>query len=78
MIGAIRLLTFTGARLSEIITLRWDYISEEHQLAPAPRLQDGTEGNSAERTGLGVATIPSLGLTTTPMSSAVRNQGSIS
>jgi integrase len=30
VIAAIRLLILTGARLSEILTLRWDYVSEEH------------------------------------------------
>ena len=29
-IAAIRLLAFTGARLSEILTLCWEYVSEEH------------------------------------------------
>ena len=41
MIGAIRLLTFTGARLSEIITLRWDYISEEHNCLLLPDSKTG-------------------------------------
>jgi integrase len=30
VIAAIRLLTFTGARRNEILTLRWEHVSEEH------------------------------------------------
>ena len=40
-IAAIRLLTFTGARLSEIITLRWDYVSEEHSCLLLPDSKTG-------------------------------------
>src|SRR5262249_46757813 len=28
--AAVRLLLFTGARLSEVLTLRWNYIDQEH------------------------------------------------
>ena len=35
-IAAIRLLTFTGARLSEILTLKWAYVNEEHGLLLLP------------------------------------------
>ena len=40
-IAAIRLLTFTGARLGEIITLRWDYVSEEHDCLMLPNSKTG-------------------------------------
>jgi len=38
---AIRLLAFTGARLSEILTLKWDYLDWEHGLARLPRSKTG-------------------------------------
>ena len=31
VIAAIRLLAFTGARRNEILTLRWEHFSEEHE-----------------------------------------------
>ena len=34
--AAIRLLTFTGARLNEILTLRWEYINVEHGILLLP------------------------------------------
>lgn len=40
-IAAIRLLTFTGARLSEILTVRWDYVSEEHGCVMLPGSKTG-------------------------------------
>ena len=40
-IAAIRLLTFTGARLSEILTVRWDYVSEEHGCLMLPDSKTG-------------------------------------
>ena len=38
-IAAIRLLTFTGARLNEILTLQWEHVNEEHGVLcfPIPR-----------------------------------------
>ena len=45
-IAAIRLLTFTGARLSEILTLRWEYISDQHACLLLP---DSKTGRKAVR-----------------------------
>ena len=53
-IAAIRLLTFTGARLSEILTLEWDHISEEHELLMLP---DSKTGQKAIRLNAPAATI---------------------
>ena len=44
MVAAIRLLLFTGARLSEILTLRWEHIHlENHQI----RLPDSKTGQKS-------------------------------
>jgi integrase len=40
-IAAIRLLTFTGARLSEILTLQWEHVSEEHGCLMLPGSKTG-------------------------------------
>ena len=40
-IAAIRLLIFTGARLSEILTLEWDHVDEEHGLLVLPDSKTG-------------------------------------
>jgi integrase len=40
-IAAIRLLTFTGARLSEILTLKWEYVNEEHGVLLLPDSKTG-------------------------------------
>jgi integrase len=40
-IAAIRLLTFTGARLSEILTLRWEYVNAEHGILLLPDSKTG-------------------------------------
>jgi integrase len=40
-IAAIRLLTFTGARLNEILTLRWEHVSEEHERLLLPDSKTG-------------------------------------
>jgi len=40
-IAAIRLLAFTGARLSEILTLRWDYVSKEQSCLMLPDSKTG-------------------------------------
>jgi integrase len=45
-IAAIRLLTLTGARLSEILTLRWEHVSSEHGVL---MLQDSKTGKKAIR-----------------------------
>jgi integrase len=40
-IAAIRLLTFTGARLSEILTLEWEHVNEERGLLALPDSKTG-------------------------------------
>ena len=41
MIAAIRLLIFTGARRNEILTLRWEHVSEEHGCLMLPDSKTG-------------------------------------
>ena len=41
VVAAIRLLTFTGARRNEILTLRWHHVSEEHGLLCSPTSKTG-------------------------------------
>jgi integrase len=41
VIAAIRLLTFTGARRNEILTLRWEHVSEEHESLMLPDSKTG-------------------------------------
>ena len=41
VISAIRLLTFTGARRNEILTLRWEHVSEEHGCLMLPDSKSG-------------------------------------
>src|SRR4029077_2262415 len=41
IIAAIRLLAFTGARRNEILTLRWDHVSEEHESLLLPDSKTG-------------------------------------
>jgi len=41
VLAAVRLLALTGARLSEILTLRWDYVSLEHGLLLLPDSKTG-------------------------------------
>ena len=41
VIAAIRLLTLTGARLNEILTLRWEHVSEEHESLFLPDSKTG-------------------------------------
>jgi integrase len=41
VIAAIRLLTFTGARRNEILTLRWEHVSEEHGCLMLPDSKTG-------------------------------------
>ena len=45
-IAAIRLLTFTGARRNEILTLQWEHVSEEHGCLMLP---DSKTGRKAVR-----------------------------
>ncbi|MGA8688684.1 MAG: tyrosine-type recombinase/integrase, partial [Methyloceanibacter sp.] len=40
-IAAIRLLTFTGARLSEILTLQWEHVNAEHGVLMLPDSKTG-------------------------------------
>jgi integrase len=39
--AAIRLLVLTGARRNEILTLRWEYVSEEHGCLMLPDSKTG-------------------------------------
>jgi integrase len=41
VVAAVRLLTLTGARLNEILTLRWDYVDEEHRCLTLPDSKTG-------------------------------------
>jgi integrase len=41
VIAAIRLLIFTGARRNEILTLRWEHVSEEHECLMLPDSKTG-------------------------------------
>jgi integrase len=41
VIAAIRLLTFTGARRNEILTLRWEHVSEERECLMLPDSKTG-------------------------------------
>ena len=41
VIAAIRLLAFTGARRNEILTLRWEHVSEEHECLMLPDSKTG-------------------------------------
>lgn len=40
-IAAVRLLALTGARLNEILTLRWEYVNEEHGILLLPDSKTG-------------------------------------
>lgn len=44
IIAAIRLLAFTGARRNEILTLRWEHVSEEHESLLLPDSKTGRKG----------------------------------
>jgi integrase len=41
IIAAVRLLALTGARRNEILTLRWEYVSEEHERLLLPESKTG-------------------------------------
>ena len=43
VIAAIRLLTLTGARLSEVLTLRWDYVDFERAIIRLPDSKTGAK-----------------------------------
>ncbi|MBL4616920.1 MAG: tyrosine-type recombinase/integrase [Robiginitomaculum sp.] len=43
MAGAIRLLALTGARLSEILTLKWDWVNFEHHTIRLPDSKTGAK-----------------------------------
>ena len=60
-IAAIRLLTFTGARLNEILTLRWEHVSEEHQCLMLPDSKTGRKAIHLNAPALALLqTIPRL------------------
>jgi integrase len=44
VIAAIRLLAFTGARRNEILTLRWEHVSDEHERLLLPESKTGRKG----------------------------------
>jgi integrase len=45
VIAAIRLLALTGARRNEILTLRWEHVSEEHECLLLPDSKTGRKSN---------------------------------
>jgi integrase len=60
-IAAIRLLTFTGARLNEILTLKWEHVSEEHQSLLLPDSKTGRKAIHLNAPALALLqTIPRL------------------
>jgi integrase len=60
-IAAIRLLTFTGARRNEILTLRWEHVSEEHGCLMLPDSKTGRKAVHLNPPALDVLhTIPRL------------------
>jgi integrase len=62
VIAAIRLLTFTGARRNEILTLRWEHVSEEHGCLMLPDSKTGRKAVHLNPPALDVLqTIPRLG-----------------
>ena len=61
VIAAIRLLILTGARLGEILTLRWDYVSEEHGCLFLPDSKTGRKAIQLNAPALEVLpTVPRL------------------
>src|SRR5262245_216069 len=60
-IAAIRLLTFTGARLNEILTLHWGHVSEEHECLMLPDSKTGRKAIHLNAPALALLqTIPRL------------------
>ena len=61
VIAAIRLLILTGARLGEILSLRWDYVSEEHGCLFLPDSKTGRKAIRLNAPALEVLkTVPRL------------------
>ena len=61
VIAAIRLLTFTGARRNEILTLRWEHVSEEHECLMLPDSKTGRKAIHLNAPALALLqTIPRL------------------
>ena len=61
IIAAIRLLMFTGARRNEILTLRWEHVSDEHQHLMLPDSKTGRKAIHLNAPALAVLqTIPRL------------------
>jgi integrase len=61
VIVAIRLLTFTGARRNEILTLRWKHVSEEHACLMLPDSKTGRKAIHLNAPALALLqTIPRL------------------
>src|SRR5262245_57573541 len=61
IIAAIRLLTFTGARRNEILTLRWEHFSEEHECLMLPDSKTGRKAIHLNAPALALLqTIPRL------------------
>ncbi|WP_411819894.1 tyrosine-type recombinase/integrase [Hyphococcus formosus] len=60
-VAAIRLLVFTGARLSEILTLRWEYVDTQARLLRLPDSKTGEKTVALSAPALSVlATIPRI------------------
>lgn len=60
-IAAIRLLTFTGARLNESLTLRWENVNEEHECLMLPDSKTGRKAIHLNAPALALLqTIPQL------------------
>ncbi len=61
VIAAIRLLIFTGARRNEILTLRWEHVSEEHECLMLPDSKTGRKAIHLNAPALALLqTIPRL------------------
>jgi integrase len=61
VIAAIRLLIFTGARLNEVLTLRWEHVSEEHGCLMLPDSKTGRKAIHLNAPALALLqTIPRL------------------
>ena len=61
VIAAVRLLTLTGARLNEILTLRWEHVSEEHESLMLPDSKTGRKAIHLNAPALALLqTIPRL------------------
>jgi integrase len=54
IVASIRLLTFTGARLSEILTLEWEHVNEERGLLMLPDSKTGRKAVHLNAPALGV------------------------